>query len=451
MLSFIWNACFFIIALGILVAIHEFGHFWVARRCGVKVERFSIGFGKRLWSHIGRDGTEYVIAMIPLGGYVKMLDERVEAVPKSLQPFAFNRQHVAKRAAIVAAGPIANFILAIIAFWIMLMIGITGVKPVLGPVDPQSVAGQAGLTPGAQVLSVEGSPVQDWHDFMVTLVAHVGEHNVNIDVKDAQQEDKNLQLDLSRWQIDANDETRSPLADLGIEPFRPRIKLEIARVLESSPASQQGLKVGDKLLAINNQPLSSWEQFTDLVRHHAGTPITLTIEREQHRRDLTVTPKLQHYRGQTIGFLGISPAAEAYPKDYLMTLRYGPLEAFSEGAVRTWKVTKLTLDMLGKLVTGKVSVDNLSGPISIAKGAGQSAHNGIVYFLSFLALVSVNLGILNLLPLPVLDGGHLLFFAIEAITKRPVPERVMEIGTRIGVSLLFAVMMFALFNDLMRL
>ncbi|MFM2482455.1 sigma E protease regulator RseP [Celerinatantimonas sp. YJH-8] len=451
MQSFIWNVFFFIVALGVLVAIHEFGHFWVARRCGVKVERFSIGFGRRIWHHVGRDGTEYVLAMIPLGGYVKMLDERVEAVPLEMQKYAFNRQSVAKRAAIVAAGPVANFILAIIAFWLMMMIGITSVRPVLGTIDPQSVAGRAGLHAEQQVTEVGGNSVQDWNDFVMAMIAHVGEKDVPVVVKNLDQTQSDYRLDLSSWNIDADNSNQPPLQDLGITLYQPTVLLEVAHIIKESPAAQQGLQVGDKLVAINHQTLSSWSNFTEIVRHHAGSQIELSIERDGQLQVLPITPERKLYRGETIGFLGISPKAQPYPESYLVTLRYDPLSALYQGVVRTGKVTRLTLDMLGKLVTGKVSVDNLSGPISIAKGAGQSAHNGLVYFLSFLALVSVNLGILNLLPLPVLDGGHLLFFVVEAATGKPVSERVLEIGTRIGMSVLIVVMMFALFNDLMRL
>ncbi|CAG8998490.1 MAG: Regulator of sigma-E protease RseP [Candidatus Celerinatantimonas neptuna] len=450
MQSFIWDAFFFVIALGVLVTIHEFGHFWVARRCGVRVERFSIGFGRKLWSRVANDGTEYVIAMIPLGGYVKMLDERVESVAVELRPFAFNRQPLWQRASIVIAGPLANFILAIFAFWLMFMMGIPGVKPVVGQVSEQSVAYQAGLTANQQIISVNGQKTQDWHALLLALVSHVGESDVHLTAKSADGSIHKYQLNLENWKLPDNNKV-DPLSGLGIVPFRPRIQLQVAEVVANSPAFLEGIQVGDKLLAVNHRPLSNWQEFTNLVRHHAGKSMKLSVKRNGQFRTVVIKPKLKQYRGKTIGFLGIAPVVESYPEQYLMTLRYAPIESLVKSAQRTWSMSLLTLDMMGKLITGKISVHNLSGPIAIAKGAGQSAQYGLVYFLGFLALVSINLGIFNLFPLPVLDGGHLLFFAVEAITGRPVSERVQELGMKIGTSVLVVVMMFALFNDLMRL
>lgn len=450
MQSFIWNAFFFIVALGLLVAIHEFGHFWVARRCGVKVERFSIGFGKTVWSRVARDGTEYVLALIPLGGYVKMLDERVEPVPEQLRSQAFNNRPLAARAAIVAAGPLANFLLAIVAFWIMLMIGIPGVKPVLGDIPAESLAAKSGLKTGQQVLAVDGHPVQDWHNLMLSLISHVGEDNVTVRVNSANDGIEDHHLDLSSWRIGSNPD-RDPLKDIGVVQYLPKISLQVAKIVPKSPAANVGLRPGDKLLAAGGQKLNTWEQFTIMVRHHAGQSMPLSVQRQGQVLHLNVVPEKRQANGKTYGFMGVAPEVEKYPSDYLITIQYGPIESLYKGVERTWRTTRITLDMLVKLVTGKVSVQNLSGPISIARGAGQSAHYGLAYFLGFLALVSVNLGILNLVPLPVLDGGHLLFFAVEAVTRRPVSERVLEVGMRIGTSVLVVVMMFALFNDLMRL
>ncbi|MFM2485855.1 sigma E protease regulator RseP [Celerinatantimonas yamalensis] len=451
MQSFIWNAFFFIVALGLLVAIHEFGHFWVARRCGVRVERFSIGFGKKLWSWVGHDGTEYVLALIPLGGYVKMLDERVEPVPAELKHLAFNTQPLWQRALIVAAGPIANFLLAIVAFWLMLMVGIPGVKPILGDIPAGTVAAQSGLRSGQQVIAVNDRPVSDWHAVMLSLISQVGDSAVSVKVKTSNGDIQTHTLDLSNWRIGKESVNSNPLKNIGVVQYQPKIHLQVAQTVANSPAANSGLQKGDKLIAVNQIKLTSWQQFTALVRHHAGSAIELTIERDGLRHYIKVVPEKRQHNGQVYGFMGVAPEVEAFPDDYLITMQYGPLEALVKGTERTWQMTRVTLDMLGKLVSGKVSVENLSGPISIAKGAGQSAHYGFIYFLGFLALVSVNLGILNLVPLPILDGGHLLFFAIEAVTGRPVSERILDVGMRIGASVLVIVMMFALFNDLMRL
>lgn len=450
MQSFIWDAFFFIVALGVLVTIHEFGHFWVARRCGVKVERFSIGFGRKLWSRVARDGTEYVIAVIPLGGYVKMLDERVELVEAELRPYAFNRQPLWQRASIVIAGPLANFILAILAFWLMFVMGIPGVKPVLGNVNEQSIAARAGLMANQQILSVNEQKTQDWRALMLALVSHVGESDVGVTAESADGAIHRYLLDLENWTLPNNNKI-DPLSELGLVPFRPKIQLQVAEIVAHSPASLAGIRVGDKLLAVNQRALSSWQAFTTLVRHHAGRSIQLSIERKGQFRTVDITPEVKQFRGKSIGFIGIAPLVESYPEQYLITLRYSPVEALYKSVHRTWSMSVLTLDMLGKLITGKISVNNLSGPIAIAKGAGQSAQYGLVYFLGFLALVSINLGIFNLFPLPVLDGGHLLFFAVEAVTGRPVSEKIQELGMKIGTSVLVIVMMFALFNDLMRL
>lgn len=445
MLTFVWNAFFFIIALGLLVTIHEFGHFWVARRCGVKVERFSIGFGRALYSRTSRDGTEYILAMIPLGGYVQMVDERVAEVPDELKSVAFNNQPLWQRFAIVAAGPMANFLLAIVAYALMLMVGVMSFKPILGDITPDSAASQANLQSNQEVLSVNGQPTQDWNSFMLTLIAQVGEPNVNVMTRNNDGSQQEHHLDLSQWRINS-EHAKSPLKAIGIQAFKPEITLTVNQVLPGTPASKARFQVGDKLLKINGQSLKSWAQFTDVIRHHAQQSLVVIVERHGQRVWLSLTPEIKN----GMGYIGLSPKTNM-PKDYVITRQFSPLEAFPKAVSQTWQTIRLTVDMLQKLVTGRVSVDTLSGPVSIAQGAGQTAHYGIAYFFGFLALVSVNLGILNLLPLPVLDGGHLLFFIVEAITRRPVSERIQEIGVRIGTSVLVVIMMFALFNDFMRL
>ncbi|GAA3535197.1 sigma E protease regulator RseP [Zobellella aerophila] len=450
MIGILWNLASFIVALGILVAVHEYGHFWVARRNGVKVERFSIGFGKPVWRRMGKDGTEYVVAMIPLGGYVKMLDERVEEVPAELREQAFNNKSVWARMAIVVAGPMANFIFAVFAFWLMFMIGVPAVKPVLNEVQPDSPAAMGGLAPGMEIVAIDGRGVRTWEEVNFALIGRLGEQETHFEVRaqDSARIDA-YTIPLADWQFDP--EQSSPITALGLVPVGPKATLTIAEVVADGPGDEAGLLAGDTVLTVNGEALTGWPDFVATVQASPEIPLELMLARSGQRLSLMLTPERRESREQVIGFAGLAPEVEPVAEQYRFDLSYGPLAAIWAGAERTWALTELTFQMIGKLLTGIVSVDNLSGPISIAKGAGASADFGLVYFLSFLALVSVNLGIINLLPLPVLDGGHLLFFLVEAVTGRPVPEKVQEIGFKIGAVALMLLMGLALFNDFARL
>jgi regulator of sigma E protease len=448
--TFLWNTSFFLIALGILVAVHEFGHFWVARRCGVKVARFSIGFGKTIWSRMGKDGTEYVLALIPLGGYVKMLDERVEAVSAKDRQFAFNNKSLVQRSAIVAAGPVANFILAILAFWMMFMVGVPSVRAVLGDIEPGSPAALAGLDAGFEIVSIEGDATPDWESVNLTLVKHLGQPQVTLKARQSMSEaPQSYMLDAHNWEV--NREMPSPLEGLGLKPFSPKAHLQVAQVVENSAAMAAGLAVNDKLLSLNGEKLQNWHQFVELIQSHPRQLIRLEVERSGQSIELPVTPDGREVDGVLQGYVGVAPVVDSLPAAYQFTQQYGLIGGFVKSLDRSWELSKLTVVMLGKLVTGSVSLDNLSGPISIAKGAGATAEYGLVYFLGFLALISINLGIINLFPLPVLDGGHLVFFAIEGLTGKPVSERIQAVGFRIGAALLMTLMLLAIFNDVMRL
>lgn len=450
MTAFIWNTVFFLIALGILVAVHEFGHFWVARRCGVKVERFSIGFGKTIWSRVGKDGTEYVLSLIPLGGYVKMLDERVAPVAPADRPHAFNQKSIGQRSAIVAAGPVANFILAVLVLWLMYLLGVSTVKPVLGELDEQSIAAKAGLTAGLEITAVDDEPTLDWEAVNLSLVKHLGDDELVIYAKaNPSESPQAYTLDTRQWQLDRKQP--SPLEGLGLAPYRPQVYLQVAEVLENGAAERAGVQVDDKLLSLDDETLQNWQQFVEKVQTSPNQLIELTVERNGQHMVLPITPDARKVNGNEQGYVGLGPRFDSMPESYLFTIQYGPIDSLVKSLEHTWRLTVLTLDMLGKLITGKVSVENLSGPISIAKGAGATAGYGLVHFLSFLALISVNLGIINLFPLPVLDGGHLVFFAVEKVIGKPVSERVQEICFRIGASLLVALMALAIFNDVMRL
>ncbi|MDO6707806.1 sigma E protease regulator RseP [Photobacterium sp. 1_MG-2023] len=451
MMGILWNLGAFLVALGILIAVHEFGHFWVARRCGVYVERFSIGFGKALWRRVDKQGTEFTLAMIPLGGYVKMLDERVDTVPEERRHQAFNNKALWQRSAIVAAGPIANFVFAIFAYWVVYLIGVPAVKPMIGEVAPQSIAAQAGIESGMELKSVSGIKTPDWESVNMAMIGHIGDDVMTLTVVPPDESyEETLRLDLRDWSFDP--ESERILTTLGITPFSPPITLEIGQLVDKGAAQKAGFAVGDTIVSINDQPIVSWEQVVDIIRSNPEVALKVQLNRAGEQIEVSLTPKTKELSsGELVGYAGFAPVVEAWPADQRFQLKYGPFEAIGQATEKTWQLVTLTFDMVTKLVTGDVALKNLSGPISIAKGAGTTADYGIVYFLGFLALISVNLGIVNLLPLPVLDGGHLLFFAIEAVTRRPVSERIQEIGYRLGSAILVVLMAVALLNDFTRL
>lgn len=450
MIDILWNLFSFILALAILIAVHEWGHFWVARRCGVRVERFSLGFGKVLFSRTDRQGTEYSLSLIPLGGYVKMLDERVDAVPEALRSQAFNNKPVWQRFAIVAAGPIANFVFALFAFWLMFMVGVPTVKPVIGEVTAHSAAAEAGLLPGMEILQVGDEVTADWEGVAYGLVSHLGDETVQLTLLDDRGFRLEKQLSLRGWVLDGKEE-QAPFIALGIEPLGPQVTLEVGQLVPGGSAEQAGLLVGDRLMAANGHSLTDWQQFVQLVQASPEMAITLDVMRHGSQQQFILTPAARESQGKKQGYVGLAPKVLPLDDKYRVELQYGPVEAIWAALQKTGAVMKLTVDMLGKLLTGIVSLDNLSGPISIAKGAGSTASFGLVYFLGFLALVSVNLGIINLFPLPVLDGGHLLFFVIEAIKGSPVSEKVQEYAFKFGAAVLVCLMGIALFNDFVRL
>ncbi|XXN63968.1 sigma E protease regulator RseP [Enterobacter ludwigii] len=449
MLSILWSFAAFIVALGVLITVHEFGHFWVARRCGVKVERFSIGFGKALWRRTDRQGTEYVIALIPLGGYVKMLDERVESVPAELRHQAFNNKTVLQRASIIAAGPIANFIFAIFAYWVVFIHGVPGVRPVVGEILNGSVAAEAQINSGMELKAVDGIETPDWDAVRMALIGKIGDSDATLTVSQFGEEaTQQKQLNLRDWQFEPD--KQDPVVALGIRPRGPQIETTLAEVQANSPASNAGLQAGDRIVKVDGQPLSQWQAFAAQVRDNPGKNMALDIERNGEPVALTLTPEAKP-GNEAEGFAGVIPRVIPLPDEYKTVRQYGPFAAIGEASVKTWQLMKLTVSMLGKLIIGDVKLNNLSGPISIAQGAGLSAEYGVIYYLMFLALISVNLGIINLFPLPVLDGGHLLFLAIEKIKGGPVSERVQDFSYRIGSILLVLLMGLALFNDFSRL
>ncbi|WP_338561288.1 sigma E protease regulator RseP [Erwinia sp. E_sp_B04_7] len=449
MLSILWSLGAFVVALGVLITVHEFGHFWVARRCGVKVERFSVGFGKALWRRRDKQGTEYVIALIPLGGYVKMLDERVESVPPELRHQSFNNKTVLQRAAIISAGPIANFLFAIFAYWLVFIIGVPGVRPVVGEIVSGSQAAEAQITPGMELKAVDGIETPDWDAVRMALVSKIGDQQTTLSVApfgSTQVSEK--RLDLRNWHFEPD--KQDPVVSLGMQPRGPQIETVLAEVQANSAASKAGLQAGDRIVKVDGQPLDQWQRFVTLVRDNPGTALAVEVERQGNTVGLTLTPDVKP-GSKAEGFAGVIPRIVPLPDEYKTVRQYGPFAAVGEASAKTWQLMKLTVNMLGKLIVGEVKLNNLSGPISIAQGAGMSAEYGLIYYLMFLALISVNLGIINLFPLPVLDGGHLLFLAIEKIKGGPVSERVQDFSYRIGSILLVLLMGLALFNDFSRL
>jgi regulator of sigma E protease len=443
---------FFLVALGVLITVHEFGHFWVARWLGVKVLRFSIGFGRPLWRRQGRrDGTEYVIAMLPLGGYVKMLDEREEPVAPAELPRAFNRQSLAVRAAIVTAGPAFNLLFAVLAYWVVMVTGESGARPILGEVPAASMAERGGFRPGDEILTIGGRPTPTWESVIYALLAgSLGPGEISVRVRNtAGVED--LRSIPGAAVLDRA-EGGQVLRELGLTPYRPPLQPIIGEVLPGEAAEQAGLRAGDRLLAVDGQPVTDWNAWVERVRAAPERTLHLEAERAGARFSLILIPQAVESDEGRIGRVGASVAVPEGAFDELRAeVRYGPVEAIGHAVGRTWDMAALMLRMLGRMVIGTASIKNLSGPISIADSAGRSARHGPGFFLKFLAVVSISLGVLNLLPIPVLDGGHLLYFFVEAVRGRPLSERALEIGQRIGLAFLLALTTLAFYLDIARL
>ncbi|MDP1559227.1 MAG: RIP metalloprotease RseP [Nitrosomonas sp.] len=443
----------FIIALGILITFHEFGHYLVARWSGVKVLRFSIGFGQPLFKkRLGKDQTEWVLAAIPLGGYVKMLDEREgEVAPKDL-PRSFNRQPVGRRFAIVAAGPIANFLLAILFYWLLFIIGVTGMKPILGPVVPATPAAFAAFEAGETIQKIGGKSVASWQDARWALLKYAVDQTPSLPVETITAQGNVTQRILNLSNISADELDGDFLNKIGFSSYQPAMKPVIAQVMKDGAAHSAGVMVGDEILAVNNDDIYDWIELVTVIRSNPEQSLTLDILRDKKVVKIVVTPELATENGNKIGKVGIAPQVNAAELEKLIVnVSYPAGVALLKAIDKTWDTTVLTLQMLVKMVTGDVSWKNISGPISIADYAGQSAQMGISSYIGFLALISISLGVLNLLPIPILDGGHLMYYVIEIVRGKPLPESVMLIGQQIGMTLLFTLMIFAIYNDIYRI
>jgi regulator of sigma E protease len=438
------------LTLGILVTLHEYGHFWVARRCGVKVLRFSVGFGKPMFSWYDKHGTEFAVAAIPLGGYVKMLDEREGPVPEELRDQAFTSKPPGQRIAIAAAGPVANFIFAIFAYWLLSVVGVTHVAPIVGQIADESVAERVGLQEGMEIHAVDGHRVSSWRDVNMRILERTGEHGlISMEVSENGARGT-VSGELSGWGL--SDDTPNPLAEFGITPWRPAVPPVLGQISEGGRAQAAGLQPGDRIVAVNGEAISSWFELVEFIRNAPEQTLQVTIERDGTEQSVSVTPEARtEQSGESIGFVGAGVEAISWPEEVLRDVSYGPFAAVPVALSETWADTRLTLVAIKKMVTGLLSPTNLSGPITIARVAEASVSSGFEDFVRFLAYLSVSLGILNLLPVPVLDGGHIVYYTIEALRGKPLSEQAQAVGLRIGMAMILTLMVFALYNDLMRL
>jgi regulator of sigma E protease len=442
----------FVVALGILISVHEFGHFWVARRLGVRVLRFSIGFGRPLLRRQrDPDSTEYVLAAIPLGGYVKMLDGREEEVPAELAHLAFDRQVLWRRAAIVAAGPLANFAFAILAYWAIFMTGDTGLRPLVGEVQPGSIAAQAGFRPGEELRSIGGRESPTWESAVFALMAEALDgQDIAVLVRDPGGAERERRIPGERLADLAEDP--NVLERLGLAPERPRLPATVGELVPGEAAERAGFKVGDRILAVDGEPVADWGGWVEAVRGRPGEPLQVELERAGARLVLQVVPAPVEQDGKRIGRVG----AGVEPRDdlldrYRVEVRYGPIAALDRAVDKTLDMSQLMLRVVGRMLVGRASVENLSGPITIAETAGRTASYGLDSFVKFLAVVSISLGVLNLFPVPVLDGGHLLYFFIEWVKGSPLSERAQVQGQKVGLVLIGALMTLAFYLDLSRI
>ncbi len=442
----------FVLALGILIVVHEFGHYLVARWCGVKVLRFSVGFGKALIARrIGPDNTEWALAAFPLGGYVKMLDEREAPVEPHEMHRAFNRQPVGKRFAIVLAGPVANFLLAIALYWGLFSQGMEELRPLLGKPAEQTVAERAGFVDGELITAVAGQKIDTWQELRWKLLQHALDNApVKIEVVNARNELSERSLDLSG--ISTEHLEGDLLQQIGLRLYRPDMPPVIGKISADSVAERAGLAVGDEVVAIDGKAIDHWMDVVAAIRAAANREIEIEYRRGDQATSVRVKPAEAVENGRRMGRIGIGPQENAFDRSRLLTtVRYSPVDALSKAIQTTWETSTFSLSILGRMVTGDVSWKNLSGPVTIADYAGQSARLGLSYYLKFLALISISLGVLNLLPIPILDGGHLMYYIVEIIKGGPVSEKVMEIGQQIGLALLVMLMAFAFYNDINRL
>ncbi len=437
-------------AIALLVVFHEFGHYYMARRCGVRVLRFSLGFGRVLYRRRSAE-TEWVLSAIPLGGYVKMLDEREGVVAEADLPYAFNRQPVVKRMLIVLAGPLANFLLAILLYCALFVYGVPGLKPVLAEAPSGTAAFNAQLLAGETIISINEIAIPSWQELRWTLLEQVlqkGEIRIIAQTAEGSQVFHTLNIS----GLEAKDLDGDFLDKLGLHPYRPLIRPIIGKIAPNSVAQQAGLQEGDVVLQIDELAVQHWMQMVEVVRAHPEQVLHLSLKRGGNIISIAVKPQAVVEAGKTVGKIGAAPLVDHAAWQAMQTVvKYAPLAALSHALQKTWETSLISLKMLGKMVLGEISLKNLSGPITIADYAGQSAEIGAEAYFGFLALISISLGVLNLLPIPLLDGGHLLYYVVEMLKGSPVSELAWEIGQKIGIMLLGMLMVFSIYNDINRL
>lgn len=450
--GFLWVVGAFVVALGVLIVVHELGHYAAARWCNVKILRFSIGFGRPLWLHRhGPDGTEWALAAFPLGGYVKMLDEREGRVAAQELHRAFNRQSVARRSLIVIAGPLANLLLAVALYWFLFMTGVEEPRPILAAPPAGTLAAELKLGAGEAARSVSGKPVATWSELRWELLHRLlDRETVVLETIDPQGHIADYRLDLSR--LDPAVLEGDVMEALGLRLQRPELPAVLGDVRPGSPAERAGLRPGDRVVALDGKPITAWHELAHDIRAAGARELPLEIERGTERLRFAVQPELVEEGGRQVARIGIAVHDDPeLRRNALTTVRYGPLDALQHAFGQTWETSVLSLRMIGRMLLGEISVKNVSGPVTIADYAGQSARLGLDHYLRFLALISISLGVLNLLPIPVLDGGHLMYYLAEVIKGGPLSERVMEIGQQIGLTLLALLMALAFYNDINRL
>jgi regulator of sigma E protease len=451
MFNVLFTLLSFLVALMILITVHEFGHFWVARQLGIKVLRFSIGFGKPILKRIGKSGTEYVLSIIPLGGYVKMLDEREGIVSETERHLAFNRQSLLKRIAVVVAGPLFNVLFAIFAYWLMFVIGVSSIAPFVGKVESNTIAAQAGLKNGDEIIAIATKATLNWQDVRLALMSHVGEKNMlPISVRDEKQVERRLLFDLKTWQLDQ--QQPDPLRSLGFSPYIPNIPPNIDHVISGESGDKAGLRSGDRVTKINGRPLNDWIEFVNIVKQSPEKVLKVVVLRNHQTLALDLIPSAKTAdNGDRYGYVGIQVKPVQLNNNLLRKEQYSLWGALWPAVEKTTTMLGLTFLMLWKLLLGSISFHTISGPVGIAIGAGTSASMGVVAYLQFLSLVSLSLAALNILPIPLLDGGYLFYFLIEGITRRGVSENMEKWGMRLGILFIAMLTIVAFYNDIMRL
>lgn len=456
-LSIVTSIVAFVVAIGILVSVHEFGHFWVARRLGFKVLRFSLGFGKPLLKRTSRDAdaVEYVLAAIPLGGYVRLLDERDGPVPPGEEHRAFNRRPPLSRIAVLLAGPGANFLFAIVAYWLLFMQGVPGLKPVIGEVVPDSHAAHADLRPLDEIVGIDGKATPTRQAAVLSILEHVVDAGeVPLEVRDERGATRKLTIRVPEGERRALTEPGFLLRGLGLSFWYPPQPVVVAELTPGEPAIRAGLAIGDRIVAVDGTPVADYPVFVAEIRSRPERPTRLTAIRDGKRIDLDLVPKAVVEEGRTVGKIGLGAAlgdGSGFPASMQIVERHGPFAALAPAVRETWEKSALTVRFLWRMVTGHVSTKNISGPINIAQYAGLTATEGFTYYLSFLALVSISLAVLNLLPVPVLDGGQIVFQLVEMVKGAPLSMQAQVFGQKVGIAMLVALMGFAFYNDITRL